>query len=125
MFKVFLICPILIKSERKTIMSDPLNFNKPAGTNPASPSSQQFPPGVFPKNKIAAGVLGILLGAFGIHNFYLGYNGKGLVQLLITVLSFGFLSFISATWGLIEGILILVSHPDEKWGQDARGYNLV
>lgn len=60
------------------------------------------------KSRIAAGVLGILLGALGIHNFYLGYTNKGITQLLITVLSCGVLSFVSALWGLIEGIMILV-----------------
>ena len=29
-----------------------------------------------PKSKIAAGILGILLGSLGIHNFYLGYTSK-------------------------------------------------
>lgn len=60
-----------------------------------------------PKSKIVAGLLGIFLGWLGIHNFYLGYIGKGIAQLLLTVLSLGFLSWISGLWGLIEGILIL------------------
>lgn len=60
-----------------------------------------------PKNKIAAGLLGIFLGTFGVHNFYLGYTKKAVAQLLITVLSFGSLSFISSTWGIVEGIMIL------------------
>ena len=34
------------------------------------------------KSKLAAGLLGILLGSLGIHNFYLGYTGKGVAQLL-------------------------------------------
>lgn len=59
------------------------------------------------KSKIAAGLLGIFLGAFGVHNFYLGYTGKAVAQLLITVLSCFVLSFVSGIWGLIEGILIL------------------
>ena len=59
------------------------------------------------KSKMAAGLLGIFLGAFGVHNFYLGYTGKAIAQLLITILSCGCLSFASAIWGLIEGILIL------------------
>ena len=45
------------------------------------------------KSRMAAGILGLLLGGLGIHNFYLGYTGKGLAQLLITVLSFGLLAF--------------------------------
>ena len=39
--------------------------------------------------------------------FYLGYTGKAVAQLLISVLSVGFLSGVSAIWGLIEGIMIL------------------
>lgn len=62
------------------------------------------------KSKVTAGVLGILLGCLGIHNFYLGYMGKAWTQLLISVLSLGFLSFIPAVWGLIEGILILAGN---------------
>jgi TM2 domain-containing membrane protein YozV len=60
-----------------------------------------------PKSKIAAGLLGIFLGSFGVHNFYLGYNGKAVAQLLMTLLSCGILSFVSGVWSLIEGILIL------------------
>lgn len=59
------------------------------------------------KSKMAAGLLGIFLGAFGVHNFYLGNTGKAIAQLLITVLSCFALSMISGIWGLVEGILIL------------------
>ena len=60
------------------------------------------------KSKVIAGMLGICFGALGVHNFYLGYKGKAIAQLLITCLSFGLLYFVSSTWGFIEGILILV-----------------
>ena len=59
------------------------------------------------KSKMAAGLLGIFLGTVGVHNFYLGYTGKAVAQLLITVLSCGLLSPVSAIWGLVEGIMIL------------------
>ncbi len=59
------------------------------------------------KSKIAAGLIAIFLGSFGVHNFYLGYTNKAVAQLLITVLSCGTLSFVSGTWALIEGIMIL------------------
>lgn len=59
------------------------------------------------KSKLAAGLLGIFLGALGVHNFYLGYTGKAVAQLLISLLSCGILAFASGIWGLIEGILIL------------------
>lgn len=59
------------------------------------------------KSKMAAGLLGIFLGTFGVHNFYLGYTGKAVAQLLITLLSCGILALVSEIWGLIEGIMIL------------------
>lgn len=59
------------------------------------------------KSKLCAGLLGIFLGSLGVHNFYLGYTGKAVAQLLITILSCFILSWASAIWGLIEGILLL------------------
>ncbi len=59
------------------------------------------------KSKMAAGLLGIFLGSLGVHNFYLGYTGKAVAQLLISVLSCGFLAAASGIWGLVEGIMIL------------------
>lgn len=32
-------------------------------------------------------ILGIFLGGFGIHNFYIGYSGRAITQLLITLLT--------------------------------------
>lgn len=40
------------------------------------------------KSRVAAGILGIFLGGFGIHRFYLGYVGIGIVQLIVSILSF-------------------------------------
>lgn len=60
-----------------------------------------------PKSKVVAGLLGIFLGAFGVHNFYLGYTSKAVAQLLLTVLSCCTLSWISSLWGFLEGIFIL------------------
>ena len=65
-----------------------------------------------PKSKIAAGLLGIFLGSLGVHNFYLGYTGKAIAQLLISLLSCGFLAVVSEIWGLIEGIMILTGSID-------------
>ena len=59
------------------------------------------------KSKALAGVFGIMWGAFGVHNFYLGYTGKAIAQLLISVLSCFTLCVVSEIWGLIEGIMIL------------------
>ena len=68
------------------------------------------------KSKIIAGLVGILLGKFGVHNFYLGYTSRGTVQLCITLVSllllfctFGLTSFVILgveIWGMVEGIMI-------------------
>lgn len=59
------------------------------------------------KSKIAAGLLAIFLGYFGVHNFYLGYTNKGIAQLLMSFLSCFALLPVTIIWGIIEGILIL------------------
>ena len=64
------------------------------------------------KSKLVAGLLAILIGTFGVHNFYLGFNGKAIAQLLITVLTCGLGAPISAIWSMIEGILILMGTND-------------
>lgn len=76
------------------------------------------------KSKMVAGILGILLGSLGVHNFYLGFTGKAVAQLLISILSLGFLAPVSAVWGLIEGILILIAQPGTQWSFDAKGLPL-
>lgn len=55
------------------------------------------------KSKMAAGLLGIFLGGIGVHSFYLGDNKKGVLQIVVTVLTCGF----GSLWGFIEGIMIL------------------
>ncbi len=68
------------------------------------------------KSKLVAGLLGIFLGGWGIHNFYLGYTTKGVIQLILTICTCG----IAALWGFIEGILILCG----KINVDAKGIPL-
>ena len=72
------------------------------------------------KSRLAAGLLGIFLGAFGIHRFYLGYTRVGMVMLLMTLLSFGFLSVVTSIWGLVEGILYLTDKTG-RYSHDATG----
>lgn len=88
---------------------------------------------VVPKSKIAAGLLGIFLGSLGVHNFYLGRNARGGLQLGLTIagviLSFIFIGFFLVlgieVWALVEGILILAATPGAvPWGVDARGVPL-
>ncbi len=59
------------------------------------------------KSKLVAGLLGIFLGAYGVHNFYLGYTRNAVIQLVITLATCGVGAIVSSIWGLVEGIMLL------------------
>ena len=74
------------------------------------------PAGTELKSKLIAGIFGILLGSLGIHRFYLGYTTIGVVQIIVTIFTFG----IGGLWGFIEGIMILAGGINK----DAKGLPL-
>ena len=53
------------------------------------------------RNKLTAGLFGLLLGGLGVHKFYLGRTGMGVLYLLFCW------TFIPAIVGFIEGIVYL------------------
>ena len=55
------------------------------------------------RSRVAAGILGLLLGPFGVHRFYLGYTGIGIIQIIVSIFTAG----IGGLWGFIEGIIII------------------
>ena len=69
------------------------------------------------KSKLTAGLLGIFLGGFGVHRFYLGYTTMGIIQIVVTLVTCG----IGSLWGFVEGILILAGSTITT---DANGYPL-
>ena len=72
---------------------------------------------VAPKSKTTAVLLAWFLGAFGVHNFYLGDATKAIIQLAITVVSCGTLAIVSAYWAIAEAIMLLTG----KISTDAKG----
>jgi Predicted membrane protein len=78
------------------------NYQQPAY------SQQLYGDGIDPswpiKSKVVAGILGIFLGGLGIHKFYLGKIGMGLLYLLFCWTT------IPAFIGFIEGIVYLASN---------------
>ena len=72
--------------------------------------------GLSSRSKVVAGVLGIIFGCWGVHRFYLGYTGIGLLQLILFFVTFG----VSSIWGLIEGILCLVGSMRDVDGLQLR-----
>ena len=67
--------------------------------------------------KMLAGLLGIFLGAFGVHKFILGYTKEGVIMLVATVVlmivTCGTLGWVVGIVGLIEGIMYLTKSDEE------------
>jgi len=59
--------------------------------------------------KLVAGLLGIFLGSFGVHKFFLGYNKEGIIQLIASVVTCGVVGIV----GFIEGIIYLTKSDEE------------
>lgn len=68
---------------------------------PTSPTPT--PPGPANSNRVMIGVLGIVLGAWGIHRFMLGDTTGGIIRIVISIVTCGMGGII----GLIEGIIYL------------------
>ena len=73
-----------------------------------------------PKQWIVALLLAFFLGGFGVHNFYLGYNTKGIIQLVLTITLIG--APISGIWALVEFIMIIARSG--SYAYDAQGQPL-
>ena len=86
-------------------------YEYPAGYN----YGYAYAPDPYAKSKLAAGLLGIFLGGFGVHRFYLGYTTIGIIQIIVTVLTCG----LGSIWGLVEGIMILTGA--EQFRADVEG----
>lgn len=89
----------------------PMGYAAPMGCN-----QQGMPVGqVSQKSKVVAALLAFFLGEFGIHNFYLGYTQRGLIQLILFVVGcataivlVGFLVlFVLGIWIINELVMIL------------------
>ena len=98
------VCGTAVKSEAAEVKATPVNSA----------------PGKSTKSYIAAGLLGIFLGVFGVHNFYLGFTGKAIAQLMLGIFC---LWPVSGIWGLIEGILYLCK--SSGFTTDAEGKELI
>ncbi|GMA24307.1 hypothetical protein GCM10025864_20660 [Luteimicrobium album] len=70
----------------------------------------------YAKSKLVAGLLGIFLGSLGVHRFYLGYTGIGILQIVVTFVTLG----LGGLWGFIEGIVYLAASKG-SYTVDAQG----
>lgn len=63
------------------------------------------------KDKVAAVLFAFFLGTLGIHRFYLGRTGSGIIMLLLSCTVIGL--FVTAPWALIDAIRYLVMDNDD------------
>lgn len=70
------------------------------------------------KSRGIAGLLALLMGALGLHYFYIGKTNAGIVFLLISLLSCGFLGVITWVISVIQAVLFFTCTQQEfeqKW----------
>lgn len=73
---------------------------------PQAPAQPMFVYPNPPKSRVAYIILALFFGALGVHNFYAKRTGCGIAQLLISVLSFGFLAVVSWLWCIVEMVSV-------------------
>lgn len=79
----------------------------PPPHNPVPHAAAGQPGAMSDKSKVVAGILGILLGGLGIHQFYLGDAKKAVIMIAVTLVTCG----LGSIWGLVEGIFYLIGKP--------------
>lgn len=93
------------------VLQDATRYITPPRTISFGGYNEPPPPSVIPpyiqrRSRLTYVLLGVLLGAFGGHNFYAGYIKRAVAQLLITVLSCFFLALVSWIWAIVEVCMI-------------------
>jgi TM2 domain-containing membrane protein YozV len=112
--------PAPVQGYQPSRYTGPLGLSQAAATAPAQdaaalPNPSQPVPAASPsfapvydaehKSRTTYIVLGIFLGALGVHNFYAGYVRRAVGQLCLTVLAvltLGYFGIISWIWAIIE-----------------------
>lgn len=86
---------------------------------PADPSN--YPQGYVPRNRYIAALLALVLGCFGVHNFYLGRKEKATTQLVLCIAGILIVvgPLVACIWSIIDLVNILT-----KDQTDGNGYNL-
>ena len=95
-------------------------YSQGNGYYASSQGAYQVPyqqPLVHTKDHVAAGLLAIFLGVFGVHKFYLGYHTTGFIMLGVTILgsllTIGIAAGVVWLIGVIEGIIYLTKSQSE------------
>jgi TM2 domain-containing membrane protein YozV len=94
-------------------------FPMPTAPGPrrAVPPATVAPP-TNDRNKYVAAVMAFVIGTLGIHRFYLGRTGSGIIMLVLSITVIGLV--ISAPWALIDMIRYLMMSDEEFAGRYPR-----
>ena len=97
-------------------------FGQPAYGQPAygQPAYGQQAYANPPKQWIIALLLAFFVGPLGIHNFYLGYTTKGIIQLVISLTAVGLI--VTGIWAFIDFIMLIMRSG--SYATDAQGQPL-
>jgi TM2 domain-containing membrane protein YozV len=86
-------------------------FPVPGAAAPQTPASPSAAWGENDRNRYIAALLAFFLGPFGIHRFYVGRSGSGIVMLVLTCTIVGLV--VSAPWALIDMVRYLIMSDRE------------
>ena len=111
----------------------PMQMQQPMQAMNAMPGQPMMVQGA-QKSKVVAALLAFFLGAFGVHNFYLGHSSRGIAQLVLLILGVLACATIIGVvvgapmlialeiWVFVEFIMLLVGSG--QYAYDARGIRL-
>ena len=107
------LCDISMNNENVEEVTESVVIETPAAPPvvqmPPKPTIDQFGNPISPKSRLAAALLAWFLGIFGIHRFYVGKVGTGILM-IVTLGGLGI-------WALIDFIVILVGSFKDKEGR--------
>lgn len=107
------VCPMSINNENVEQVPESVVTESPVAPPvvqmPPKPTIDQFGNPISPKSRLAAALLAWFLGVIGVHRFYVGKVGTGILM-IVTLGGLGI-------WALIDFIVILVGSFKDKEGR--------
>lgn len=98
-------------SSPSNFYSENSNYSVPSSSSTSTSYSARFNSNISDKSRAAAAILCFLLGALGIHRFYVGKIGSAIFQIILNIFIVGFI------WVLVDFIMIIVGEFTDAEGK--------